>query len=235
MSKTRATNVCLWVVESDPIHTGSCRHHGSSLALKFFLIRNMVSEIRGTKQKCLQPQKKRARLNNQPRDSKAYQLKKRDRQRKDRVNSTIRFEAKPKAVTKHAAQAQTERIRQILTAQSELLRVQTASHARQMEKCKEQVRSERVKAQAAVASIAQKWKDGMTQQANAYDSRLREKGMLYKSGGVKAGKRSAGHATKAELWETWWSRLPVQERQAMLRVTRSGSHGSLFWFPRLHG
>ena len=158
----------------------------------------MVSATRVTEQKRLQKQRERARLVKQPRKWKAYQLKERDRKRRDRANSTIRLEPKLKAVKKQAAQAQTGRLRKIQAAQKELLRVQTAAHARRLEKCKKQVGSERAKARAAVASIAQKWKDGLAQQASAYNKRLREKVMLYKKAKVEDEKRNTKDQEEAE-------------------------------------
>ena len=195
----------------------------------------MVSATRVTEQKRLQMQRERARLVKQPRKWKAYQLNERDRKRRDRANSKIRLETRLKAVKKQAAQAQTERLRKIQAAQKELLRVQTAAHARRLEKCKKQVGSERAKARAAVASIAQKWKDGLAQQASAYNKHLKEKVMLYNKGKVEEERRITRDDKEAERWETWWSRLPVAERRAMLRVTRSKQHGSSFWDPGLHG
>ena len=222
-------------MERDPIHTVSCRHHGSSLALVFFLVRVMVTATRVTEQKRLQKQRERARLAKQPRKWKAYLMEERDRKRRDRANSKIRFEAKLKAVKKQAVQAHTERLRKIQAAQKEFLRARIAAQAQQLEKCKKQVSSERAKARAAVASIAQQWKDGLAQQASAYNKQLKEKVMLYKKGKVEEEKRTTRDDKEAERWETWWSRLPVEERRSILRVTRSKQHGSSFWDPGLHG
>ena len=100
---------------------------------------------------------------------------------------------------------------------------------------KKQVSSERAKARAAVASIAQQWKDGLAQQASAYNTKRREKVMLYKKGKVEEEKRITKEDKEAVLWEAWWSRLSIEERRSILRVTRSKQHGTSFWDPGLHG
>ena len=195
----------------------------------------MVSTIHITEQKRLQKKRGRASLVKQLRNWKAYQLKERDFNRRDRAYFTIQLNAKLKAVKKQAALSQLERIRKKQAAQTELLRVQTVAQAQRLEKYKKQVGSERAKAQAAVASRLQKWKNELAQRASAYNKRLRAKEVQYKKPKVTEEKRITGYAKKAEQWETWWSRLPVEKRRSMIRVTRTKQHGSTVWVPRLHG
>ena len=155
-------------------------------------------------------------------------MKERDRKRKAQANSKIRFEAKLNAVKMQAVQAQTGRLRKVQAAQKKLLRVQTAAHAQRLEEYKKHVVSERAKAKAAVALIAQKWRDGLAQQTSAYNKRLREKMMMYEKGKVEEEKRNTKDQEEAEQGKTWFSKLPIDHRRAILRDMRSKWHGSSF-------
>ena len=106
----------------------------------------------------------------------------------------------------------TKRLRQVQVAQTKLLRGPNMAHAQRLERYKKQLVFIRAKAKVAVAWVARKCRDGLAEQASAYNKRFREKMIMYEKGTLEEEKRKAKDQGKAEQWKTWWSKLPVEYR-----------------------
>ena len=97
----------------------------------------------------------------------------------------------------------TKRLRQVQVAQTKLLRGPNMAHAQRLERYKNPVVFIRAKAMVAVAWVARKCRDGLAEQASAYNKRFREKLIN----------------TRKERWRRTKDRRRIRERR------NSGKHG----------